>query len=912
MVFHKLASKAGRGIGVLSAIVALTATSFAVGTSASDASPTSPSPSATTVSGQPTPLPPSSASPQKTTPSPMPSASPSVGRNGMSPKPGDDARLRDLMRQSVGRGAKMGQANPDTHEPTGGPGRTMAVRVPLASTWQPSWGVSGIDVSAYQASQSGSTWTDTTNWSSLASQGVRFAYIKASEGNYYTNQAFSQQYGNSQNAGMIRGAYHFAIPNWSSGADQANYFVQNGGGWSPDGITLPPVLDIEYNPYAGKIINGVNMGDTCYSMNASQMAAWISDFSNTMLSLTGRRPAIYSTTDWWTRCTGNSSAFSANPLWIAAYNQSGPSTLPASWTQFSVWQYSSTGPFPGDSNVWNGDYSSLQRFATYGDTDPSASIGVAAGSANLGTQTSGILCTLSNGGCYQGFANGAIIWSRATGAQPSPNGPIRTAWGQSGYDSGQFGYPTSGIVCTLTNGGCYQGFQNGAIIWSQATGAQPSANGPIRTVWGQTGYDSGPLGYPTTGIVTGLLNGGTYQNYQGGAIIWSQATGAQPSPNGPIRTYWGSTGYEAGSFGYPTSGVVCTLANGGCYQGFQSGAIIWSQATGAQPSPNGPIRTAWGQTGYESGPLGYPTSGVVCTLTNAGCYQGFQNGAIVWSQATGAQASPNGPIRTLWAQTGFDSGPLGYPTAGVVCGLSNGGCYQNFQNGAIVWTQSTGAELSLNGPIRTAWAQSGYETGPLAYPTTGIVTGLINGGTYQNYQNGAIIWSQATGAQVSPNGPLRTAWAQTGYETGVMGYPTSGVTCTLTNGGCYQGFQNGAIVWSQATGAQLSPNGPIRTAWAQTGFDAGPLGYPTTGIVGGLINGGTYQNYQNGAIIWSQATGAQVSPNGPIRNYWASTGYETGRYGYPMGGQVCNGAKTNCSQAFQRGTISWDSVNGIY
>jgi hypothetical protein len=35
-----------------------------------------------------------------------------------------------------------------------------------------------------------------------------------------------------------------------------------------------------------------------------------------------------------------------------------------SWSTYSIWQYSSTGPFAGDSNVWNGDSKQLQAFAT--------------------------------------------------------------------------------------------------------------------------------------------------------------------------------------------------------------------------------------------------------------------------------------------------------------------------------------------------------------------------------------------------------------------------------------------------------------------------------------------------------------------------------------------------------------------
>src|SRR5262249_53114715 len=101
-------------------------------------------------------------------------------------------------------------------------------------------GVRGMDVSGWQGN---------VNWSAAWRSGTRFAYVKATEGTGYTNPYFVQQYNGSYNAGMIRGAYHFARPNLSSGATQADYFVGHGGGWSRDGKTLPPMLDIEYNPH---------------------------------------------------------------------------------------------------------------------------------------------------------------------------------------------------------------------------------------------------------------------------------------------------------------------------------------------------------------------------------------------------------------------------------------------------------------------------------------------------------------------------------------------------------------------------------------------------------------------------------------------------------------------------------------
>ncbi|KAI8866616.1 glycoside hydrolase, partial [Ramicandelaber brevisporus] len=153
-----------------------------------------------------------------------------------------------------------------------------------------------------------------------------------------------------------RGAYHFALPNKSSGAAQAKYFVSNGGGWSADGITLPGALDIEYNPY----------GATCYGLSQSAMVAWIRDFSNTYRSLAGRYPVIYTTTNWWQQCTGNNGSFGTNnPLWIARYASSA-GTLPAGWSFHTFWQYADSGPNPGDQDYFNGPSANLQKFARGG------------------------------------------------------------------------------------------------------------------------------------------------------------------------------------------------------------------------------------------------------------------------------------------------------------------------------------------------------------------------------------------------------------------------------------------------------------------------------------------------------------------------------------------------------------------
>jgi GH25 family lysozyme M1 (1,4-beta-N-acetylmuramidase) len=193
----------------------------------------------------------------------------------------------------------------------------------------------GVDVSSHQGNVA---------WSTLWNSGVRWAYTKATEGTYYTNPYFAQQYNGSYNVGMVRGAYHFATPDTTSGATQANYFVDHGGGWSKDGKTLPGALDIEWNPY----------GAACFGKTQSGMVTWIRDFLNQYKARTGRDAVIYTATSWWTQCTGNYSGFAANnPLWIARY-ASTVGTLPAGWSYQTMWQYTSTGPTVGDHNKFNG------------------------------------------------------------------------------------------------------------------------------------------------------------------------------------------------------------------------------------------------------------------------------------------------------------------------------------------------------------------------------------------------------------------------------------------------------------------------------------------------------------------------------------------------------------------------------
>jgi GH25 family lysozyme M1 (1,4-beta-N-acetylmuramidase) len=217
----------------------------------------------------------------------------------------------------------------------GGPGVSLAAAQPA---------VLGLDVSDHNPG---------IDWSAVAAAGAQFAYVKATEGTGYVNPGFAAQYDGSYQAGLIRGAYHFALPNKSSGAVQASYFVAHGGVWSADDRTLPGALDIEYNPY----------GAECYGLSATAMVAWIASFADTYQALTTVWPVIYTPTAWWAKCTGDYSGFAGDdPLWITS-NGTAPGPLPGGWSTYTFWQYASHGTFPGDQDSFNGTSAQLTQFA---------------------------------------------------------------------------------------------------------------------------------------------------------------------------------------------------------------------------------------------------------------------------------------------------------------------------------------------------------------------------------------------------------------------------------------------------------------------------------------------------------------------------------------------------------------------
>ncbi|WP_176451753.1 CHAP domain-containing protein [Enemella dayhoffiae] len=290
------------------------------------------------------------------------------------------------------------------------------------------------------------------------------------------------------------------------------------------------------------------------------------------------------------------------------------------------------------------------------------------------------------------------------------------------------GQPVGGTVCGLVGSGCFRGYQNGAIYWSAGSGAH-FIRGAISDRWGQLRWEAGRLGYPTSDEFCGLRDGGCGQAFQGGMIYWSPTTGAHPVW-GAILSSYGQAKWEGGNLRYPTSGEFCGLRDGGCGQIFQGGMIYWSAKTGAHPVW-GAILDKYASLKWESGQLSFPIGGERCS--SRGCTQQFSGGVVAWSPNGGAHPVW-GAIGERWAALGRQDGLLGFPRSDEFCGLRDSGCGQSFDRGLIYWSPKSGA-WPVHGEILKDYARTGWENGPLGYPTSNEYN---QGGRYilQRFQYG--------------------------------------------------------------------------------------------------------------------------------------------------------------------------------
>lgn len=201
--------------------------------------------------------------------------------------------------------------------------------------------VSGIDVSKYQGN---------VDWNSVAGAGVKFAWIKASEGGDRVDPMFQANWAAARAAGVPRGAYHFMY--WCRDPlEQIKWFEQN---VPVEADALPPVLDLEATPDS----------KTCRRhLEKTQTVADVKVALEEMERYFGRRPVIYTSVDFYSAIL--SGEFPDYPMWVRSTKYH-PSVRYGS-RKWVFWQYQADGRVPGidgnvDRNVFHGSEDEWNAF----------------------------------------------------------------------------------------------------------------------------------------------------------------------------------------------------------------------------------------------------------------------------------------------------------------------------------------------------------------------------------------------------------------------------------------------------------------------------------------------------------------------------------------------------------------------
>ncbi|WP_157015916.1 glycoside hydrolase family 25 protein [Mesorhizobium xinjiangense] len=193
--------------------------------------------------------------------------------------------------------------------------------------------VHGTDVAKYQ---------EYVDWQKVRTNGISFAFIKATEGGDIVDDYFERNWKAARQAGIARGAYHFFYF-CRPAIEQARWFIRN---VPRDPNALPPVLDMEWNPFS----------PTCTKRPpAAKVQSEMRIFLEALERHYGKKPIIYTSIDFFD--DNRLENFKGYPYWLRSV--AGHPDEKYGNHPFVFWQYTGTGVIPGidgdaDINVFNG------------------------------------------------------------------------------------------------------------------------------------------------------------------------------------------------------------------------------------------------------------------------------------------------------------------------------------------------------------------------------------------------------------------------------------------------------------------------------------------------------------------------------------------------------------------------------
>ena len=197
--------------------------------------------------------------------------------------------------------------------------------------------VKGIDVSHHQG---------TVDWNAVAGDGVRFVYLKATEGSDFQDDHFEANRKGAVAAGLACGAYHYFTLK-TSGVAQAQIFIRT----VPTGMDLPPAVDLE------------TWGNAAERPSVQEFQSELTAFMDQVRRHYGTEPVIYTSSDF---IRAYLAGFPIKRLWYRAIVVTPHAD---GFDQWSCWQFTEKARVKGiagfvDMDVFHGSPAELKSWSS--------------------------------------------------------------------------------------------------------------------------------------------------------------------------------------------------------------------------------------------------------------------------------------------------------------------------------------------------------------------------------------------------------------------------------------------------------------------------------------------------------------------------------------------------------------------
>lgn len=220
----------------------------------------------------------------------------------------------------------------------------------------PTYTIRGIDVShhndVYTTKHGVEHYKKVIDWTQVKGAGYTFALARASRG-LKVDQTFAHNWPGIKAAGLIRGAWHYALANLDAVA-QAKFFYNT---VQPQKGDLYLALDLEQDENEG--------------VSTSKLRAFAQAFLDEIQSLTGKPAIFYSFAPFIKekKYLNDPPTNWGCPLWLADYKHHGhvpKSWLPRAWTDWTFWQWTHDKATPGtpkgaEQDYFNGSLADLMK-----------------------------------------------------------------------------------------------------------------------------------------------------------------------------------------------------------------------------------------------------------------------------------------------------------------------------------------------------------------------------------------------------------------------------------------------------------------------------------------------------------------------------------------------------------------------